>query len=52
MAEGRSVAAIAARMFVTEKSREQALHQHLQLGLQQAAEDNRRVLAVPAYLQG
>jgi DNA-binding NarL/FixJ family response regulator len=53
MAEGRSNAAIAARMFVTEK----AVSKHsnnifTKLGLQQSEEDNRRVLAVLAYLQG
>ncbi|MET8646439.1 response regulator [Streptomyces sp. NPDC004096] len=52
MAEGRSNAAIAARMFVTEK----AVSKHCnsifnKLGLQQDSEDNRRVLAVLAYLQ-
>jgi DNA-binding NarL/FixJ family response regulator len=52
MAEGRSNAAIAARMFVTEK----AVSKHsnnifAKLGLQQSEEDNRRVLAVLAYLQ-
>jgi DNA-binding NarL/FixJ family response regulator len=52
MAEGRSNAAIAARMFVTEK----AVSKHSnsifgKLGLQQSEEDNRRVLAVLAYLQ-
>ena len=53
MAEGRSNAAIAARMFVTEK----AVSKHsnnifAKLGLEQSEEDNRRVLAVLAYLQG
>lgn len=52
MAEGRSNAAIAARMFVTEK----AVSKHCnsifnKLGLRQDSEDNRRVLAVLAYLQ-
>ncbi|WP_328460428.1 response regulator transcription factor [Streptomyces sp. NBC_00448] len=52
MAEGRSNAAIAARMFVTEK----AVSKHSnsifgKLGLQQSEENNRRVLAVLAYLQ-
>ena len=52
MAEGRSNAAIAARMFVTEK----AVSKHsnnifAKLGLEQSEEDNRRVLAVLAYLQ-
>ncbi|MFH8467873.1 response regulator [Streptomyces sp. NPDC017991] len=52
MAEGRSNAAIAARMFVTEK----AVSKHsnnifTKLGLHQDEEDNRRVLAVLAYLQ-
>ena len=52
MAEGRSNAAIATRMFVTEK----AVSKHsnnifVKLGLEQSEEDNRRVLAVLAYLQ-
>jgi DNA-binding NarL/FixJ family response regulator len=52
MAEGRSNAAIAARMFVSEK----AVSKHsnsifAKLGLQQSEEDNRRVLAVLAYLE-
>jgi DNA-binding NarL/FixJ family response regulator len=51
MAEGRSNAAIAARMFVTEK----AVSKHTnniftRLGLPQSEDDNRRVLAVIAYL--
>ena len=53
MAEGRSNTAIAARMFVTEK----AVSKHsnnifAKLGLEQSEEDNRRVLAVLAYLEG
>jgi DNA-binding NarL/FixJ family response regulator len=53
MAEGRSNAAIAARMFVTEK----AVSKHtnsifVRLGLPQSEDDNRRVLAVLAYLNG
>jgi len=53
MAEGRSNAAIAARLFVTEK----AVSKHsnnifAKLGLEQSEEDNRRVLAVLAYLEG
>jgi DNA-binding NarL/FixJ family response regulator len=51
MAEGRSNAAIAARMFITEK----AVAKHTngifgKLGLPQSEDDNRRVLAVLAYL--
>jgi DNA-binding NarL/FixJ family response regulator len=51
MAEGRSNAAIAARMFVTDK----AISKHTnnifaKLGLPQSEDDNRRVLAVLAYL--
>lgn len=51
MAEGRSNAAIAARLFVTEK----AVGKHTnnifaKLGLEQSEDDNRRVLAVLAYL--
>jgi DNA-binding NarL/FixJ family response regulator len=51
MAEGRSNAAIAARLFVTEK----AVGKHTnsiftKLGLEMSEDDNRRVLAVLAYL--
>jgi DNA-binding NarL/FixJ family response regulator len=51
MAEGRSNAAIAGRMFVTEK----AVSKHTnnifaKLSLPQSEDDNRRVLAVLAYL--
>ncbi|MGN6610045.1 MAG: LuxR C-terminal-related transcriptional regulator [Jatrophihabitans sp.] len=51
MAEGRSNAAIAARLFVTEK----AVGKHTnnifaKLGLPPSEDDNRRVLAVLAYL--
>ena len=51
MAEGRSNAAIAQRLTVTER----AVAKHiasifLKLGLQPSADDNRRVLAVLAYL--
>ncbi|WP_109509030.1 LuxR C-terminal-related transcriptional regulator [Nocardioides speluncae] len=51
IAEGRSNAAIAARLFVTEK----AVGKHVaniftKLGLPQASDDNRRVLAVLAFL--
>jgi DNA-binding NarL/FixJ family response regulator len=53
MAEGRSNAAIAARLFVTEK----AVGKHIanifaKLGLPPSDDDNRRVLAVLAYLDG
>ena len=53
MAEGRSNAAIAARMVVSEK----AVSKHTnsifgKLGLPQSEDDNRRVLAVLAYLNG
>jgi DNA-binding NarL/FixJ family response regulator len=53
MAEGRSNAAIAARMVITEK----AVSKHTnsifsRLGLPQSEDDNRRVLAVLAYLNG
>jgi DNA-binding NarL/FixJ family response regulator len=52
MAEGRSNAAIAAAMFITEK----AVGKHtnsifIKLGLEQSEDDNRRVLAVLAYLE-
>lgn len=53
MAEGRSNAAIAGRLFITEK----AVSKHTnnifsKLGLLPAEDDNRRVLAVLAYLNG
>ena len=53
MAQGRSNAAIAARLYVTEK----AVSKHtnsifIRLGLPQSEDDNRRVLAVLAYLNG
>jgi DNA-binding NarL/FixJ family response regulator len=53
MAQGRSNAAIATALVVTEK----AVGKHItsifdKLDLPQAADDNRRVLAVLAYLQG
>jgi DNA-binding NarL/FixJ family response regulator len=51
MASGRSNAAIASRLFVTEK----AVSKHInniftKLGLPPSEDDNRRVLAVLAYL--
>ncbi len=51
MAEGRSNAAIAQRLFISEK----AVSKHstsifLKLGLEPSDDDNRRVLAVLAYL--
>lgn len=53
MAEGRSNAAIAAKMFITDK----AVSKHTnnifaRLGLPPSDDDNRRVLAVLAYLNG
>ena len=53
MAEGRSNAAIATKLFVTEK----AVSKHInniftKLGLPPSDDDNRRVLAVLAYLNG
>jgi len=53
MAEGRSNAAIAAKLFVTEK----AISKHInnifsKLGMAPSDDDNRRVLAVLAYLNG
>jgi DNA-binding NarL/FixJ family response regulator len=53
MAEGRSNAAIAASMFITEK----AVSKHTnsifaRLSLPPSEDDNRRVLAVLAYLNG
>ena len=53
MAEGRSNAAIAARLYITEK----AVSKHTnsiftKLGLPPSEDDNRRVRAVLAYLNG
>jgi DNA-binding NarL/FixJ family response regulator len=53
MAEGRSNAAIAAKLFVTEK----AVSKHInniftKLGMPPSEDDNRRVLAVLTYLNG
>lgn len=53
MAEGRTNAAIASRLWITEK----AVGKHIanvfrKLDLAESADDNRRVLAVLAYLQG
>jgi DNA-binding NarL/FixJ family response regulator len=51
MAEGRSNAAIAARLFVNEKSVvRHASHIYAVLGIDQSSEDHRRVLAVVRYL--
>ncbi|MDQ1294493.1 MAG: hypothetical protein QG608_2376 [Actinomycetota bacterium] len=50
MAEGRSNAAISARLFVTEKTVGKHTHSIFnKLGLAQSEDDNRRVLAVLAY---
>ena len=52
MAEGRSNAGIAERMVVTERAVEKHVTSIFQkLGLPQASEDHRRVLAVLAYLR-
>ncbi|MCP2341820.1 LuxR C-terminal-related transcriptional regulator [Actinomadura rupiterrae] len=51
MAEGRSNAAIAAKMFVTEKAvTKHTANIFAKLGLPVSEDDNRRVLAVLAYL--
>ena len=53
MAEGRSNAAIAARLFIAEKSvATHAAGIFARLGLAPSDDDNRRVLAVLAYLNG
>jgi DNA-binding NarL/FixJ family response regulator len=53
MAEGRSNAAIAARLFIAEKSvAKHAAGIFARLGLAPSDDDNRRVLAVLAYLNG
>jgi DNA-binding NarL/FixJ family response regulator len=51
MAEGRSNAAIAAKLFITEKAvSKHAAGIFANLGLAVSDDDNRRVLAVLAYL--
>ncbi|MEV7427202.1 MULTISPECIES: response regulator transcription factor [unclassified Streptomyces] len=53
MAQGRSNAAIAARMFVTEKTvSKHSYNIFTRLGLEPSEDDNRRILAVLAYLEG
>ena len=52
MAEGRSNVAIAARLRLTERTVESNVRVVLsKLGLEPAAEDHRRVLAVLTYLR-
>ncbi|GGM11998.1 MULTISPECIES: response regulator transcription factor [Micromonospora] len=52
MAQGRSNAAIATRMFVTEKTVSKHSNSiFTKLGLKPSEDDNRRILAVLAYLQ-
>ena len=52
MAEGRSNAAIAERLFVTERAiSKYTSNIFAKLGLPPSDDDNRRVLAVIAYLQ-
>ncbi|BCL29747.1 LuxR C-terminal-related transcriptional regulator [Streptomyces aurantiacus] len=52
MAQGRSNAAIAARMFVTEKTvSKHSYNIFTKLGLEPSEDDNRRILAVLAYLE-
>ncbi|MFE3270020.1 LuxR C-terminal-related transcriptional regulator [Streptomyces sp. NPDC059215] len=53
MAQGRSNAAIASRMFVSEKTVSKHTYNiFIKLGLEQSEDDNRRILAVLAYLEG
>jgi DNA-binding NarL/FixJ family response regulator len=51
MAEGRSNAAIAERLFLSEKAVIKHIsHVYRELGLMESADDHRRVLAVVPYL--
>jgi DNA-binding NarL/FixJ family response regulator len=51
MAEGRSNAAIAERLYIAEKSVvRHASHVYAQLGIEDSREGHRRVLAVVRYL--
>lgn len=53
MAQGRSNAAIAALMFVSEKTvSKHSYNIFTKLGLEPSEDDNRRILAVLAYLEG
>jgi len=53
MAQGRSNAAIAARMFVTERTvSKHSNNIFIKLGLKPSEDYNRRILAVLAYLEG
>lgn len=53
MAQGRSNAAIAVRMFVTEKTiSKHSYNIFTKLGLEPSEDNNRRILAVLAYLEG
>ena len=52
IAEGRSNAAVAARLYVTEKAVDKHINNiFTKLDLPPAPDDNRRVLAVLAWLQ-
>jgi DNA-binding NarL/FixJ family response regulator len=53
MAEGRTNVGIGARLFITEKAVSKHINSiFIKLGLHPGEEDNRRVLAVLAYLNG
>jgi DNA-binding NarL/FixJ family response regulator len=53
MAQGRTNAAVARRMYVSEKTvSKHSCNNFTKLGVDPSEDDNRRILAVLAYLEG